>query len=181
MGLLAAETLELDIPRSDKRVLVLAETDGCFADGISVATGCWLGRRTLRLVDYGRVAATVVDTWTSTAVRVRPHPECRTRAIDWAPECADAWHAQVTGYQLMPSLELLKVESVRLTLPLEQLFGSPGVRVTCSGCGEEILNRREIATPVGPMCTGCVSGTYYDSSRSSFDTTAWLRCGSRAP
>jgi formylmethanofuran dehydrogenase subunit E len=161
MGLLAAQTLEVDLPRVDKRLLVLVETDGCFADGLSVATGCWLGRRTLRLVDYGRVAATVVDTWTSAAVRVRPHPECRTRAHAWAPECSDAWQAQLDGYQVMPTAELLQVEFVRLTLPLEQLLGSPGVRVSCSGCGEEILNSRELATPLGPMCAACFSGKYY--------------------
>jgi formylmethanofuran dehydrogenase subunit E len=164
MGLLAAQTLEVDVPRSDKRLLVLVETDGCFADGLSVATGCWLGRRTLRLVDYGRVAATVVDTWTSAAVRVRPHPECRTRAFEWAAAGADAWHAQLQAYQVMPAAELLEVETVRLTLPLEQLLGSPGVRVSCSGCGEEILNRREIATPAGPVCAACFSGTYYGAS-----------------
>src|SRR3712207_7090667 len=45
------------------------ETDGCFADGVSVATGCWLGRRTLRLVDHGKVAATFMDTLTERAVR----------------------------------------------------------------------------------------------------------------
>jgi formylmethanofuran dehydrogenase subunit E len=39
-----------------------APTNGCFADGLSVATGCWLGRRTLRLVDCGRVGVTAVDT-----------------------------------------------------------------------------------------------------------------------
>jgi formylmethanofuran dehydrogenase subunit E len=161
MGLLAAERLEVDIPRSDKRLLVLVETDGCFADGISVATGCWLGRRSLRMLDYGRVAATVVDTWSSVAVRLRPHPACRTRATSSAGGIADPWHAQLVGYQVMPASELLEVEPVKLTLPLEQLLGSPGVRVICSGCGEEILNRREVATPAGSMCAACLAGTYY--------------------
>jgi formylmethanofuran dehydrogenase subunit E len=62
IGLAAGEALDLDLPRADKRLLMLVETDGCFADGVSVATGCWLGRRTLRLVDYGRVGQ---RRWTS--------------------------------------------------------------------------------------------------------------------
>jgi formylmethanofuran dehydrogenase subunit E len=61
IGLQAGALLGLDLPRADKRLLALVETDGCFADGVSVATGCWLGRRTLRLLDYGRVAAMLVD------------------------------------------------------------------------------------------------------------------------
>ena len=62
MGLLAAELLSLDLPQTDKRLLTIVETDGCFTTGLSVATNCWVGRRTLRVEDYGKVAATFVDT-----------------------------------------------------------------------------------------------------------------------
>jgi len=34
MALLAGELLELELPRTDKRLLVIAETDGCTVDGI---------------------------------------------------------------------------------------------------------------------------------------------------
>jgi formylmethanofuran dehydrogenase subunit E len=45
-------------------LLTILETDGCAADGVSAATGCWVGRRTLRVEDFGKVAATFVDTQT---------------------------------------------------------------------------------------------------------------------
>ncbi len=35
MALLAGELLDLELPRTDKRLLVIAETDGCTVDGIS--------------------------------------------------------------------------------------------------------------------------------------------------
>ena len=72
MGLFGAKTLGLDVPRPDKRLLVIAETDGCMADGLITATGCSVGRRTLRIVDYGKVAATFVDVETGRAVRITP-------------------------------------------------------------------------------------------------------------
>ncbi len=72
MGVYAAELLALDLPQRDKRLLTFVETNDCFADGVAVATGCWLGRHTLRLVDYGKVAATIVDTHTERALRIRP-------------------------------------------------------------------------------------------------------------
>jgi formylmethanofuran dehydrogenase subunit E len=156
MGLLAGEVLDLELPRRDKRLLVLVETAGCFADGISVVTGCWLGRRTLRLVDYGRVAATIVDTTTGRAVRIRPHRAARDLALDWAPQAQDRWHAQLQGYQRMPASELLQFEPVTLTTPLDQLLGTPGKRLTCIVCGEEILNGRELR---GPMCRPCAQRT----------------------
>ncbi|MCZ7672117.1 MAG: formylmethanofuran dehydrogenase subunit E family protein [Chloroflexi bacterium] len=40
------------------------ETDGCGADGVAVAADCHVGRRTLRVVDYGKMAATFVDVQT---------------------------------------------------------------------------------------------------------------------
>ena len=69
-GLLAARLLDLPLPQDDKRVFAFVETDGCYADGVSVAAGCWLGKRTLRLFDRGKVAATLADTHTGRAFRI---------------------------------------------------------------------------------------------------------------
>ena len=46
LGLCGANALGLDAPRRDKRLVVFMETDGCGADGVSVATGCWVERYT---------------------------------------------------------------------------------------------------------------------------------------
>jgi formylmethanofuran dehydrogenase subunit E len=61
LGLAGAAALGLEAPRRDKRLLMIVETDGCFADGVAAATGCAMGHRTLRLADYGKSAATFVD------------------------------------------------------------------------------------------------------------------------
>jgi formylmethanofuran dehydrogenase subunit E len=50
------------LPQNDKRLFAFVETDGCFCDGVAVASGCWVGHRTLRLMDYGKVPVTIVDT-----------------------------------------------------------------------------------------------------------------------
>ena len=59
MSLLAAELLGLELPRADKQLLVISETDGCTVDGIVAATGCHVGGRTLRILDFGKVARRV--------------------------------------------------------------------------------------------------------------------------
>lgn len=61
MALLAGEVLGLELPRADKRLLVIAETDGYTVDGIIAATGCHVGGCTLRFLDFGKLAATFVD------------------------------------------------------------------------------------------------------------------------
>lgn len=174
IGLAAGEAFGLDLPRTDKRLLVLVETDGCFADGVSVATGCWLGRRTLRLVDSGRVAATIIDLATERAIRIRPRTDARTRALDWAPEAADRWHAQLAAYQSMPSCALLDIRQVQLATPLDHLLGQAGVRQTCRTCGEEILNRREIQTADGALCRACAGEAYYTGATFSSPHSPFL-------
>jgi formylmethanofuran dehydrogenase subunit E len=160
IGVEAGALLRVDVPRTDKRLLVFVETDGCFADGLSVATGCWLGRRTLRLVDYGKVAATIVDTRSGRAFRLWPHPAARSRAWDHALGATSRWHAQLVGYQVMPSDQLLCIQEVELEIPVEHVAGRSG-RVTCSVCDEEILNGRELLIADGPRCRARVRQRHY--------------------
>jgi formylmethanofuran dehydrogenase subunit E len=153
--LLAADLLGLDVPRTDKRLLALVEVDGCFADGVSVATGCWLGRRTLRLVDFGKVAATLVDTTTGKGVRVRPAHRARMLADRYAPRAPTRWHAQLAAYEVMPDDVLLVAEPVAAALPLKDFLGMPDVRVACGRCREEILHGREVQSRGRILCRGC--------------------------
>ena len=55
IGLLAGLLHDLPLPQTEKRLLAISETDGCFVDGLSAATGCYVGRRTLRTVQPGYV------------------------------------------------------------------------------------------------------------------------------
>jgi formylmethanofuran dehydrogenase subunit E len=83
MGLAGAEILGIDLPRNDKQLLVISETDGCTVDGLIAATGCRVGSRTLRIHDYGKVAATFVDTCTEEAIRVGTI-FCSARTVEYA-------------------------------------------------------------------------------------------------
>lgn len=161
MGLAGAYALGLDAPRHDKRLVVFMETDGCGADGVSVATGCWVGRRTLRIFDYGKMAATFVDTHSGQAVRVAPRPGIREAARRYATTAPDRWTAQLKGYELMPEAELLRVRPVTLAVDLERLLSRPGIRLTCEACGEEVMNEREVIREGMTLCQACAGESYY--------------------
>jgi formylmethanofuran dehydrogenase subunit E len=163
MGMLAGQVLGLDLPQSDKRLLTIAETDGCGADGIAVATGCWVGRRTMRVEDYGKVAATFVDTDTSQTVRIAPRVEARQIAFEYAPEAHGRWETQLLGYQRMPAKALLSVQPVHLNVPVEQLISRASRRVTCERCGEEIMNEREVVHEGVVLCKSCAGPSYYSA------------------
>ncbi len=164
MGILAAALLDLDLPQKNKRLYTFVETDGCFADGIMVATGCSLGHRTMHLMDYGKVAATFVDTKTARAVRIAPHPLSRERAAVLMPDAKSRWHAQLAAYQTMLCEDLLQAHEVALTVSLEALISRPGVRVNCSHCGEEILNEREVIVAGQAVCQSCAGNSYWSDS-----------------
>ncbi len=161
MALYAAELLQLELPRSDKRMFAFVESEGCWTDGVAVAAGCSLGSRTVRLVDYGKVAAIFLDTVTHRAVRVLPTPQSRAMAQKYCPHAVDRWHAQLAGYQLMPDQELLLAQEVSLKAPFGRASNQRRQRVTCVGCGEEIMceSTSDKTDPV--LCQACSGDAYY--------------------
>lgn len=161
MGLAGAASLGLEIPRQDKRLLIIVETDGCFVDGIEVTTGCTVGHRNLRVEDYGKVGATFIDVETERAVRLAPSLDVRSRSKRYAPERKRRYFAMLEGYQRMPLEELFTVEEVILKTPVDEIVSRAGVRVNCDRCAEEIINERETYHAGRILCRACVGDAYY--------------------
>jgi formylmethanofuran dehydrogenase subunit E len=161
MGQYAGELLGLDLPQCDKRLFTFVESDGCLTDGIAAATNCWWGSRTMYLMDYGKTAATFVDTQTDRAVRIWPTRESRRRALEYAPDASDHWHAQLIAYQVMPASELLQAQSVLLTVSLRAMISHHGDRVVCDRCGEDIINERHVQIGGQNLCRTCAGNGYY--------------------
>jgi len=72
MAILALRRLGIDDPRKRtladgslnpdrKRLVTFVEIDRCATDAIGVVTGCRVGKRALKLRDWGKMAATFVD------------------------------------------------------------------------------------------------------------------------
>ncbi len=166
IGMYAAELFGLDLPQDDKRLFAFVETDGCLVDGISIATGCTVGRRTLRVIDYGKTAATFIDTLTERAIRIAPSRGSRPRAHDYAPNASNRWHAQLAAYQIMPNEELLATQHVTLTVSLQRIISQHGLRVVCEECGEDVINERYVMVESKLLCRACAFGGYYQMTSS---------------
>ncbi len=151
--------LGIERPHSmGKRLVVFVEIDRCATDAIQALTGVSLGKRTLKHLDYGKMAATFVDVETGRAVRLVVREDARVRAAEWAPGVGDARQAQVAAYRVMPEAELLTVTPVVV---------APGwldrrrVRVTCEACGEGINYEREVVMSGRTLCRPCATGDRY--------------------
>ena len=163
MAMAGCRTLGIDEPRGTKRLLVYVEIDRCAADAIGSVTGCRLGKRTMKHVDYGKLAATFFDTSTGRAVRVAAREEARTRAPIYAPHVTSDRHAiQAAAYRVMPEGELMTIQEVLLAVPEEDLPGPPLDRLRCDRCGEGVNDRREVRNNGHVLCRACAGGAYYE-------------------
>lgn len=161
MGLAGLEALGLRTPPSDKSLLVISETDGCFVDGLEVTCKVSAGRRTLRIMDLGKAAAVFAHVPSGRAIRLSPRPGIRQHAGDYAAQVADPYQAQLLGYQEMPAEELFSSQAVTLEPSIAALVSQPGLRVDCERCGEEIMNARQVIRAGHVLCRTCAGERYY--------------------
>lgn len=164
MALLGCKTIGIDDPRgADRRKLIVwVEIDRCMADAVSAVTGVRLGKRSLKYVDYGKVAATFLNTENERAVRIVALESARTLADERYPEIENKRQRQFKAYSDAADDELFKTEIVSIQLRDLDAPGSPRSRVTCVVCGEGVNDGREVVDANGDaLCRGCHGGTYY--------------------
>lgn len=162
MAIYGCEQLGIADPKTSKRLIVFVETDRCGADAIQTVTGCTLGKRTLKFVDYGKLAATFVDTQTGRAVRVSARESARDAALRFAPDETDRHQAQLRAYKALPNEELFTLEDVRVELREDDLPGRPRTRVICRSCGEAVNDGRDVVADGRPLCRACAGDAYYE-------------------
>ena len=129
---------------------------------MSLVTGCRLGKRSLKFLDYGKVAATFVDLDTGRAARVAARDDARAKAKSMFPEMSDAAQAQLEAYKLMENEELFNLQAVRVALKPEDLPGRPRSRVACAQCGEGVNDGRELRLGDRVLCRSCAGEEFYE-------------------
>ncbi len=161
MALLGCRLVGIDAPALSKDLVIYVEIDRCATDAIQAVTGCKLGKRTLKYLDYGKMAATFVNLASGKAMRVVAREDSREAAWDYAPPGADKKAAQLHAYRVMPEERLFSVMAVHLAIPATDLPGHPLRRVTCELCGEGINDGREVQRQGRTLCRPCAVGAYY--------------------
>jgi formylmethanofuran dehydrogenase subunit E len=164
MAVLGCRMIGVEDPRGAdrKKLIVWVEIDRCMADAVSAVTGVRLGKRSLKYFDYGKVAATFLNTETRAAVRVVALEESRRLADARHPEIQNKKERQFYTYRSAADEELFKIERVKVRFDEMDAPGSPRSRATCDQCGEGINDGREVSTATGTtLCRPCANGGYY--------------------
>jgi formylmethanofuran dehydrogenase subunit E len=158
MAMLGCREVGIDEPKGCKKLVVYVEMDRCATDAVQAVTGCSLGKRTLKFLDYGKMAATFVNTETRQAVRVLAKDDARDLVAQYVPDGANPRDAQKQAYRLMPDEALFSVRPVTLQIPAQEMPGYRGNRVQCAACGEGINFHREVNLAERTLCIPCAQG-----------------------
>ena len=138
--------------KKHKDLIVYVETDRCMTDAVQGVSGCGLGKRSLKYVDYGKFAATFVRLSTGEAYRV-------TTTKDFPKELSVDEVLKLVSET--PDEEMLLLERAEVDIPENDLPGSAKERAVCSVCKERVMDGRAVFKDGVPYCKACLYGAYY--------------------
>lgn len=160
MSLLGMKAIGINDPKGEdkKNLIVYVEMDRCATDAILVVTGCQPGKRTMKILDYGKMAATFVNLKTGKAVRVAAKntdgDSVFTREmIQQNPHTID--------YAKKPDDELFTITEVQVDIGPGDLPGPPMRTVPCSICGERVMDMKDLTIDGKFLCRPCAEDKSY--------------------
>ncbi len=167
MALLALSLLGINDPKGvdRKKLCTFVEIDRCATDAIQSVTGCSLGKRSLKFVDHGVMAATFINLESQKAVRITALEEAREASKKYCAEIDNKYTRQLEAYKIMPERELFRVEWVKLSIPEADMPGRPSRRVQCEECADWVQDHRDIEVEGRVLCKKCAYGSYYQLER----------------
>ncbi len=164
MAMLGCHLIGLDEPRTlvqIKKLIVYVEMDRCATDAISFVSGVKLGRRSLKFVDNGIMAATFLRLDTQKAFRIVSTEESRDLAAVYAPDIIDKEQQQLEGYKKMALDDLFTVEEVFVDIPACDMPGPTRFKAVCARCNTVVRDKREVLKNDEIICRACAFGAYY--------------------
>jgi formylmethanofuran dehydrogenase subunit E len=169
MAIKGLEQVGIRDPRGEdrKKLYLFVEIDRCATDALQSVTGCSLGKRSMRFMDYGKMAATFVNLSTDTAVRVFAKEDARDKAKNYFPEIKDKYQCQLEAYKIMSDEELFLMDNVSVSIAPEDMPGRPHGRVICTQCNEHVQDKREVLVSGQLLCRACANGRYYGNENNT--------------
>jgi formylmethanofuran dehydrogenase subunit E len=161
LAMLGVRELGLDPVKDRKRMVTYVEIDRCMTDAVALVANCRLGKRALKFLDWGKVAATFVDLQTQRAIRVVAKETAKQKAREMFP-ALDKEQGQQKAYRVMPDEEMFAKQWVSVEVKPEDLPGFKGPRVACAMCGEGINFKREVVKEGRTLCRACAGERYYE-------------------
>ncbi len=164
MAMLGCSLIGLDEPGrlpQIKKLIVYVEIDRCATDAIAFVTGVKLGRRSLKFVDNGIMAATFVNLETKKAFRILSTEKSRDLAALYAPDVMNREKQQLEAYKKMNLDDLFIVEAVSVDVPACDFPGPTRFKAVCAKCNTIVRDKREVLKNNEILCRNCAFGSYF--------------------
>jgi len=174
LAMLGCQRLGIPEPRTTdrKRLVTFVEIDRCATDAIAVVTGCRLGKRALKVRDWGKMAATFVDLASPIPALASPIPAlgAALEPVGETPvykgiRIAALESSKQRARELYPGIDLFSEQWVRVPLHPREMPGYKSQRIACAVCGEGINYDRNITDSTGRiLCQSCAApeNRYYE-------------------
>ncbi len=168
MSMLGLREIGISDPKGADRksLIVFIEMDRCATDAVQSVTGCSLGKRSMKFMDYGKMAATYMNLKTGKAIRIVAREDSREKAKRYFPEIENKYSGQLEAYKIMTDEELFGVMEVVVNVAPEDMPGRPMRRVQCDSCGEHVQDMREVYQDGKVLCIPCAGKGYYEVKKS---------------
>lgn len=165
MAIIGLREIDITDPKGSQRkdFVIFVETDRCPIDAISVVTGARISRKNLKFYNWGKVAATFVNTKSGEAVRIM----CPDSSKDLVDNYVTGHYSnnkdgknakEVDAYRVMPEKELFVIQRVKVDI---QDNDKEKYKVQCEVCGETVIDHKEIVVDGKRVCIPCGEGERY--------------------
>ncbi|MBI4644042.1 MAG: formylmethanofuran dehydrogenase [Deltaproteobacteria bacterium] len=168
MAMLGLRLLDFEAPPTYpqlKQLIVFIEMDRCTGDAVAFVTNAKLGRRSLKFMDYGIMAATFLNLESGKAFRVISTEESRELAQMYVPQETDKRQAQMESYRIMPDSVMFRVQRVKVDLTPFDLPGPTRRKALCMKCGQVVRDGREEIWDGQAYCRPCARGAYFTEAQ----------------
>jgi formylmethanofuran dehydrogenase subunit E len=151
---------------SEDRLFVVCETYNCLPDPFQVLAGCTIGNKGLKIVDHGKMAATISKRGPAgcrvKAVRIMLDPAKTVfypRLHSWFMKTCKVPHPEAVSILLEAGEMVYTWEILDLVVPEK-----PRKQITlCRECGESFVQREEEA-----LCQACLEASISKSPKPCF-------------
>ncbi len=159
-----------------EKLLAVVETNNCFSDGIQLITGCTFGNNALIFLDYGKTAFTLTrrngegirlsvkgdriaqERSEETAALFEKVVVRREGTEEEEKRQNRLWEELSFRVLEIPDDEVFDIQRVKVDIPsYARIFSS----VTCSVCGESVMEPRIRMKDGKPICLGCSDHSYF--------------------
>jgi formylmethanofuran dehydrogenase subunit E len=149
------ENLEMELNTENKDLIVFVEIDRCMSDAVQAITGCSMGKRSLKQMNYGKFAATFYKISTGEAIRITDVD------ANSKEEKTETKEELIERFKNTPNEELFNIQKVKIKIDENDLPGKPRERAFCSVCNEKVMDGNHLIINGKEICKSCAGDPYY--------------------